>query len=162
MFRAVYVDPGGPEKQVEMLIQPMGHRIEAAGAGHLEVALVGRAQANVVNLIVGAAMLGEEVGTAAYRHAVQVPDTGAVIDGTGRNGLAEFKRLPFQIEHGNQYGHGILTVTRWWQERLDARRQSPVVTSGSKAIIYADVWLQGGSQRVGIDRDLVEIRRFVL
>jgi hypothetical protein len=63
VFRAVYIDTGGPEKQVEVFIQPMGHRIEASGARHLEVALVGRAQANVVNLIVGPAMLGEEVGT---------------------------------------------------------------------------------------------------
>jgi hypothetical protein len=112
VFRAVYVDARGAEKQVEVFFEPMGHRIEAAGARHFEVALVGRPQADVMNLVVGPAMLGKEVGATAHRHAVQLPDPGAVIDGAGRNGLAEFKRLPFQIEHGNQYGHGILTVTR--------------------------------------------------
>jgi hypothetical protein len=111
VFRAVYVDTGGAEKQVEVFFQPMGHRIEAAGARHFEVGLVGRAQTNVVNLIVAPAMLGEQVSAAAHRHTVQLTDAGAVIDGAGGNRLAEFKRLPFQIEHGNQYGHGVLTVT---------------------------------------------------
>jgi hypothetical protein len=111
VFRAVYVDTGGAENEVEVFIEAMGHRIKAAGAGHFEVALVGGPQTDVVNLVVGPAMLGKEVGAAAHRHAVQLPDAGAVIDDAGRNGFAEFKRLPFQIEHGNQYGHGILTVT---------------------------------------------------
>jgi hypothetical protein len=111
VFRGVYIDTGGTEKQVEVFIQAMGDRIEAAGAGHFEVALVGGAQTDVVNMLVGPAMFGEEVRAAAYWHAVQLPDAGAVIDGAGGNGFAELKRLPFQIEHCYQYGHGILTVT---------------------------------------------------
>jgi hypothetical protein len=111
VLRGVCVNTGGPEKQVEVFFQAMSDRIEAAGAGHLEVALVGGAQTDVVDMLVGTAMLGDEVGASAYRHAVQLPDAGAVVDGAGRNGLAKLKRLPFQIEHCYQYGHGILTVT---------------------------------------------------
>jgi hypothetical protein len=111
VLRGVYVDTGGAEKQVEVFFQAMGDRIEAAGAGHLEVALVGGAQTDVVDMLMAPAMLGEQVGAPAYRHAVQLPDAGAVVDGAGRNGLVKFKRLPFQIEHCYQYGHGILTVT---------------------------------------------------
>jgi hypothetical protein len=111
VFRGVYVDTGGTEKQIEVFFQAMGDRIEAAGAGHLEVALVGGAQTDIVDMLMSPAMLGDEVGSAAYRHAVQLPDAGAVVDGAGRNGLAKLKRLPFQIEHCYQYGHSILTVT---------------------------------------------------
>src|SRR5271170_2397738 len=137
----------------------MGDRIEAAGAWHFEVALVGRAQTDVVNQIVGPAMLGEQVGAAAHRHAVQLPNAGAVIDGAGGNGVAEFKRLPFQIEHGYQYGHGI-SHSDWMM--ISAVRcslftaASPVVSSGSKVIIDAEVRLQGVSQRMGVDRNLVK------
>jgi hypothetical protein len=111
VFGAIYVDAGGTEKQVEVFFEAMGDRIEAAGAGHLEVALVGGAQTDVVDMLMGPAMFGEQVSAAAYWHAAQLPDAGAVIDGAGRNGFAELKRLPFQIEHCYQYGHGILTVT---------------------------------------------------
>jgi hypothetical protein len=111
VFRSVHVDPGGPEKQIEVFFQAMGDRIETAGAGHFEVALVGRAQTDVVDMLVGPSMFGKQVSAAAYRHAVQLPNAGAVVDGAGRNGLAKLKRLPFQIEHCYQYGHGILTVT---------------------------------------------------
>src|SRR5271156_2597766 len=117
----------------------MGDRIEAAGAWHFEVALVGGAQTDVMDMLVGPAMLGEQVGAAAYRHAVQLPDAGAVIDGAGGNGLAEFKRLPFQIEHGNQYGHGI-SHSDWVMVRGRTQlfaAESPEATSSSKAIIYA-------------------------
>jgi hypothetical protein len=112
VFRGVCVDAGWAENEVEVFIQPMGYGIKAAGARHFEVALIRRPQTDVMNQIMGAAVLGEEVGATAHRHAVQLPDPGPIIDGAGRNGLAELKRLPFQIENGNQYGHGILTVTR--------------------------------------------------
>jgi hypothetical protein len=111
VLRGVCVDTGGAKKQVEVFFQPMGDGIEAAGAGHLEVALVGGAQTDVVDMLMCPAMFGEQVSAAAYRHAVQLPDAGAIIDGAGRNGFAKLKRLPFQIEHCYQYGHGFLTVT---------------------------------------------------
>jgi hypothetical protein len=41
VLRSVYVHTSGAEKQVELFIQPMGDRIEAAGARHFEVTLVG-------------------------------------------------------------------------------------------------------------------------
>jgi hypothetical protein len=84
VLRGVCVDTGGAEKQVKVFFEPMGDRIEAAGAGHFEVALVAGAQTDVLDLIVGPAMLGEQVGAAAHRHAVELPDPGAVIDGAGR------------------------------------------------------------------------------
>ena len=36
-----------------------------------------------------------------------------------------------------------------------------IAFSGSKAVIHPDVWFQGRSQRLGIDRELVKIRRLV-
>jgi hypothetical protein len=101
MLRGACVDTAGAEKEVEVFVQAMGDWIEAAGARHFKVALVAGAQTDVVDQVVGAVMLGEKICAAVHRHAVQLPDPGAVIDGAWGNGLAEFNRLPFEIEHGN-------------------------------------------------------------
>ena len=122
---ALCVDTGRPEKQVKVFFEPMRHRIEASGAGHFEVALVAGAQTDVLDLIVGPAVFGDEVGAAAHRHSVELPNPGAVIDGAGRDGLIEFKWLPFEIEHRNQYGHSTFTVTVLWQEWLERRSCHP-------------------------------------
>jgi hypothetical protein len=111
MLRSLCVYARGPEKQIKMLFQALGDRIKAAGAWHFKVPMVSGAQTDVLDLIVGPAMFGDKVGASAYWHAIQLADAGAVIDGAGGNDLAEFKRLPFQVERSDQYGHGILTVT---------------------------------------------------
>ena len=110
MLRGACIDTNGTEKQIKLLFEPLRDRIQAAGAWHFKITLVAGAQTDVLDQIVGAAMLGEEIGAAAYRHAVDLPNPGAVIDGAGWNRLTEFKRLPFEIEHRNQYGHSILMV----------------------------------------------------
>ena len=53
MLRGVCVDTGGAKKQVKLFFQPLRYRIQAAGAGHFEIALVAGAQTDVLDLIVG-------------------------------------------------------------------------------------------------------------
>ena len=67
MFRGVCVGAGRAKEQVKLFLQPLGHRIKAAGAEHLEIPSVAGAQTDVMNKFVGPAMLGEEVGAAAHR-----------------------------------------------------------------------------------------------
>ena len=147
MLRCVRIDTNGTEKQIKLLFEPLRDWIEAPGAWHFKITLIASTQTDVVDQLAGAAMLGEKIGAAAYRHAVDLTNPGAVIDSAGWNRVAEFKRLPFKIEDRNQYGHSILMVAG--------------LRLGSKPIIEADGWLQGGAQCVGIEIILVKTRRLV-
>jgi hypothetical protein len=112
----VCIDTDGAEKQIEAFFQVLRHRIKTAGARHFEITLVAGAQTDVVDEIVGAAMLGNEIGAAAHRHPANLLDPGSIIDRAGRDRVTEFKRLPFKIEHRNYDGHGILRIkngSRW-------------------------------------------------
>jgi hypothetical protein len=102
VLRGVCVDTGGAKQQVKVFFEPLRDRIQAASAGHFEIAPVSGAQPDVMDLIVGSAMLCEEVGAAVHRHTVDLTDSGTVVDGAGRDRLTELNRLPFQIEHRNQ------------------------------------------------------------
>jgi hypothetical protein len=102
------VNPGGAEKQVELLVELLGDRIEAPGAGHFEITLEASAETNVLDQLMGTSVLGDQVGAAAHGHGVQLTNAGAIVDGAGRDGLTKFDRLPFQLEHCDQQGHGIL------------------------------------------------------
>ncbi len=112
MFRARGVNPGGAEEQVKVLVEPLGHWVKAAGAGHLKITLVSGTQADVVDQLVRAAMLGQQVCTAGNRESAHLLYAGTVIDSARRDSFAEINRLPFEIGHSNKQRHGILTDLR--------------------------------------------------
>ena len=147
MLRCARIDTKRTEKQIKVFFEVLCNWIQAPGAGHLKTTLVPGTQTDVVDQLVGAAMLGDEIGPAGHRHAVDLTDSRAIIDGAGWNRFTEFKRLPFKLEDRNQYGHSILLVTGLWLS--------------SESIIEADGWLQRGAQRMGIEIILVKTRRLV-
>jgi hypothetical protein len=75
--------------------------LDAAGAEDLEVAAVLGAEADVVDVGVGAAVLDEEVGLAFDGERANLVDVGGVVQGTGGDGLVELKRLIDELERGN-------------------------------------------------------------
>ena len=94
MFAHLGIGFGGTEDEVEVTGEGLGDGLDAAGAEDLEVALVGGAEADVVDLRVGAALfaavLDEEVGLAFYRERRDLADVGGVFEESGSDGLVDF------------------------------------------------------------------------
>jgi hypothetical protein len=83
----------GAEDEVEIALEGGVNGLDAAGAEDLEVALVGCADADVVDVRVGGAVLDEEVGLALDGQWAYLVDVGGVVQGTGSEGFVEVEGL---------------------------------------------------------------------
>jgi hypothetical protein len=61
------------------------------------------AEADVVDVGVGAAVLDEEVGLAFDGQGAYLVDVGGIVQGTGGDGFIELERLIDELERGNKH-----------------------------------------------------------
>jgi hypothetical protein len=85
----------GAEDEVEGAVQGGGDGLDAAGAEDLEVAGVGGADADVVDVGVGGAVLDEEIGLAFDGERANLVDVGGVVQDAGGDGFVEVKGLVY-------------------------------------------------------------------
>jgi hypothetical protein len=93
----------GAEDEVEVARHGDGDGFDAAGAEDLELALVGGAEADVVDVLVVAAMFDEEIGAALDGEGTDLTDVDGVVDHPGSDGLVDKERLLFEIDGGYQH-----------------------------------------------------------
>jgi hypothetical protein len=91
----------GAEDEVEVAGEGGGNGFDAAGAEDLEVAAVAGAEADVVDVHVGAAMLDEEVGLAFDGKGAYLMDVRGVVQGTRGDGLVEQEGFVDKLERGD-------------------------------------------------------------
>jgi hypothetical protein len=142
MLRSVAIGTGWAKKQVEVPVEGMFDRVEATGAEDLKAAFVACANADVVDRLIGAAMLDDQVSAAVDGQWIELADIEAVFNAAGFVGEIELEGLPFQVYNRNQHGN----VHRGGVRR---RMVSPVN-------LELDYHLNGGEQAVASR----EARRF--
>ena len=71
---------------------------------HLEAPSELRSQTNIMNLLAGCAMLGNQVGGAAHRQPLDLANSVAIVDRPAGDRQVKLKRLSFEIENSNQHG----------------------------------------------------------
>jgi hypothetical protein len=81
----------GAEDEVEIALEGGVNGLDAAGAEDLEVALVVGADADVVDVGVGGAVLDEEVGLAVDGEWTYLVDVGGVVQDAGGDGFVELQ-----------------------------------------------------------------------
>jgi hypothetical protein len=79
----------GAEYEVEVALDGRGDGFDAAGAEDFEVARVGGAEADVVDVGVGGSVFDEEVGLAFDREGAYLVDVGGIVQ--GGEGFIELK-----------------------------------------------------------------------
>jgi hypothetical protein len=101
------VDPEGAEDEVEIPLQGLRDRLYTPRAEDLEVALVMRAKADVLNLRVRpallAAMLDDQVGLTLYRQRRDLPYVIAVVEDSGSEGLVDLEGLVEELYGSNEH-----------------------------------------------------------
>jgi hypothetical protein len=102
-FAGLGVRVFGAEEEVEVAGERDGDRLDAAGAEDLELALVGGADADVLDDLLGAAMFDDEVGFAADGEWAYLAGIGCVVDCAGGDGLVEEERFILQVERSDEH-----------------------------------------------------------
>jgi hypothetical protein len=87
------IGPFGAENQVKITLEGGGDGFDAAGTEDLEVAGVGGADADVVDVGVGGAVLDEEVSLSFDGEWANLMNVGGVIKDTGGDGFVEVEGL---------------------------------------------------------------------
>ena len=80
-----------------------GHGLDATGAEQLEVAVVGRAQADVGDMLAVAAMLDDEIGAAGDGQGTNLGDVGGIVERAGRDGFIEQERFFFELKGSDEH-----------------------------------------------------------
>ena len=80
-----------------------GHGLDATGAEQLEVAVVGRAQADVGDMLAVAAMLDDEIGAAGDGQRTNLGNIRGIVERAGRDGFIEQERFFFELERGDDH-----------------------------------------------------------
>ena len=93
----------GTEDEVEVAVDGDGDGFDAAGAEHLELSFVGGADADIVDVVVVAAMFDEQIGAALDGEGSDLADVDGVVDHPGSDGLMDKERLFFEIDGGYQH-----------------------------------------------------------
>ena len=87
------IGPFRAENQVEIAFEGGWDGFDAARAEDLEVSRVGGAEADVVDVGVGGAVLNEEIGLAFDREWAYLVDVGGVVQDAGGDGFVEVEGL---------------------------------------------------------------------
>ena len=95
VFCQVVVGAGWAEDEVESAGDGGGDGVDAAGAEDFEVAVVGGAEADVVDVTARAAALDDEVGLAFDGKGAYLAEVGGVVEGAGGDGFVEVERLVY-------------------------------------------------------------------
>jgi hypothetical protein len=103
MLPNLVVDPNRPKKYVVRHIEWMIDRVEAPGAGHMEMAGAGSPDADIVDDVLAAAMLLQYFREALRSQRPLLLDLLAEVDGAGREGGVVAERLTLKIFQGNQH-----------------------------------------------------------
>jgi hypothetical protein len=102
------VDPGWPEDEVEVPGYGLGNRLDAAGAEDLELALVGGAEADVLDLGVRATLfvvvLDDEVGLTLYGQWRYLACVLAVVEDARSDDLVDLKGLVEELNGSDEHG----------------------------------------------------------
>jgi hypothetical protein len=91
------------EDKVEIADEGGGNRVDAACTQDFEVAGVLGADADIVDVGIGAAVLDKKVCLTFHGKRAHLLDVGSVIEGTGSDGLLKFEGLIYELERGNQH-----------------------------------------------------------
>jgi hypothetical protein len=94
----------GAEDEVKLLVEGLLDGFDAAGAGGLKDADVPGAEADVVDDLFGAAVLGDEVGLAFDGQGAFLVDDLAEVDGSGGEGLVDPEGFIKKLEGGDKHG----------------------------------------------------------
>jgi hypothetical protein len=92
---------GGAENQVEVAGEGGGDGLDAAGTEDLEVGAIACAEADVVDVATGAAVLDDEVGFAFDGHGAKLADVGGVVEDSGSDGFVDLERLVYELDWGD-------------------------------------------------------------
>lgn len=126
---------GGAEDEVEFAGEGLGDGLDAAGAKNLEVALVGGAEANVVDdgtrSALFAAVFDEEIGLTLYGKRGDLTNIGAVFEGAGGDGLVDLEGFVKELDRGNEHVFKGRTLVGWGQIGLVYMRGRRGVAPGS-------------------------------
>jgi hypothetical protein len=93
----------GAKDEVELATDRSGNRLDTARAEHLEVSMIGSADANVGDLFAVTAVLDDEVGTANDGQRANLRDVCGVIKRTGGDRFVEEERLVFELEGSDEH-----------------------------------------------------------
>jgi len=101
------VDPDGAKNQVEIAFQGLRYGLNASRAEDFEVALVVCAEANVLDLRVGpallTAMLDDQVSLTRYRKRRDLPYVVAVVEDSGSEGFIYLQGLVEELYGSNEH-----------------------------------------------------------
>jgi hypothetical protein len=97
------VDGLWTEDEVELSGERRVDRFDAARAEEFEVAVVGRAQADVCNLLAVASVLDNEVGAADDGQRARLMDVGCVVEHALGDGFVEEERLDFELKGSDEH-----------------------------------------------------------
>jgi hypothetical protein len=102
----------GTEDKVEVAIHGDGNGFDAAGAEDLEVAIEGGTEADIVDVVVVAAVFDEQIGAALDGEGADLADVDGVVDHPGSDGLLDKERLFFEIDGGYQHRYQGKEIAR--------------------------------------------------
>jgi hypothetical protein len=84
-----------------------GHGLDATGAEQLEVAVVGRAQADVGDMLAVAAMLDDEIGAAGDGQRTNLGNIRGIVERAGRDGFIEQERFFFELKGSDEHAVNV-------------------------------------------------------
>lgn len=115
VFAHLAIGFGRAEDEVELASDGLGDWFNAASTEDLEVAVVGGAQANVVDLGASAALFAavfdKEIGLSLDGQWGDLADVGAVVQRAGSDGLVDLEGFVEELGRGNDHA---LSVGLWW------------------------------------------------